>query len=258
MGKALKAVGATFLLATLTLFPQKAFAHFMWLNANPYRVKVGEAVKIEVGWGHRFPKESTIKKGLLETIYAVAPDGKRTSLKKIDEAHYSFIPKKEGIYTVVAKLKPGFLTKTVTGFKFQTKEGLKDVVKCFHFDRTARTIVLVGKPNRGCNLQGSGGPLEIVLVNNPYNLKIGDTLRVKLLFHGKPLPYAYIYATYAGFSEDPNTYCYTTMTGKDGTAKIKILHGGEWLLKAFYKKPYPNPKVCDEFNFVDSVTFQIR
>ncbi|MBW2069140.1 MAG: DUF4198 domain-containing protein [Deltaproteobacteria bacterium] len=247
-----------FLGMILTLFSGKAYAHFLWLNANPYKAEIGKKVEIEVGWGHCFPRDSSIEKGFIESIYAISPNGKKIVLEKVDEAHYFFVPRLSGIHVVEAKIKPGFGTKTVTGFKFQTKEGLKDVIKCFHFDRTARAIVLVGKPDKSFNLQESIGPLEILLVNNPYNLQVGDMLKIKLLFQGKPLPYTHVYATYAGFSKDPNTYCYTTMTDKNGTAEIKMLHGGEWLLKVFYKKPYPNPKVCDEFNFVDSVTFQIR
>ncbi|QTA92589.1 DUF4198 domain-containing protein [Desulfonema magnum] len=52
----------------------------------------------------------------------------------------------------------------------------------------------------------------------------------KILFDGKPLS-TNVYATFDGFTENPNTYAYFTETDEQGTAKVKITHPGTWMLR---------------------------
>ncbi len=236
----------------------KAFSHFMWINVDPYFARPGQKVLVEVCWGHRFPRESTVREGMLDTVYVVGPSGKSLRLNRLDRAHFFFVPRTDGVYTVFARLKSGFLTKTVRGIKFQPKKGLKGVVKCFHFDRSAKAIVVVGRGGKLPDFSKFPSPINTVFASNSCRIRVGDEIKLKVTLNGAPAPYAYVYATYAGFSSDPNTYCYATMTGSDGTCKVKVLKKGVWLIKSFYRKPYPEPSVCDEYNFVDTITFRVK
>ncbi len=257
MKKITNIFSSIFCLLAISFFSSFAHAHYLWLCVeNPYP-KVGQKVGVEVGWGHRFPKDEIIKEGWLRTVYALDPNGKKIYLKKIDRMHFTFVPKSRGTYILVSEIKPGFKTKTVEGFKFCSKKGLKNVISCFRYERTAKSLIAVGKSEKGF-LNEAKTPLELVPLINPKKVKLGGYFPIKLLFKGKPLSHVYIYATYEGFSQEGNTFAYTTMTDRNGIAKIKILKKGKWMVKADYKIPYPDPRICDEYFFATTFTFEIE
>jgi uncharacterized GH25 family protein len=100
--------------------------------------------------------------------------------------------------------------------------------------------------------------MEIVPVQDPSTLKVGSMLEVKVLFEGNPAKSTVVYGTYAGFSDVPGTFAYTTSTDKEGIAKIKILKKGVWLLVAKREDPYKDLAVCDKQAYSGSITFQVR
>jgi len=246
-------------LSSLTIFAFTSIvhAHCLWLNVSDYLPKPGEVVTIELGWGHRFPTDEVMEEGWLEGIYAISPTGERISLKKLDPTHFSFTPQMPGIYLVAAQIKPGFLTRTTEGYKLQTKRGLKNVITCFRYDKRAKAIIQVGKKDRGIS-QKLGHPLELIPLKAPAQLKEGDDLPLKVIFHGKPLSKAYLFATYAGFSEKKNTFAYATMTDEKGEGSIKILKKGKWMVKVSCKLPYPDREECDEYLYGATLTFEVR
>ena len=89
-----------------------AHAHMLWLNLNSYHPQIGETVWIEIGWGHKYPRDQVIGEGWLEDVLVLTPNGKQLSAENIFPAFYRFIPEKSGTYQVVAKLKPAFVSIT--------------------------------------------------------------------------------------------------------------------------------------------------
>ncbi|HDN84654.1 MAG TPA: DUF4198 domain-containing protein [Candidatus Aerophobetes bacterium] len=242
---------------TVLLSTSIVYAHDLWLNVSNYFPKPGEVVTIELGWGHRFPTDEVIKEGWLESIYAISPKGEKISLKKLDPTHFSFRPQIAGIYLVAAQIKPGFLTKTTEGYKLQTKRGLKNVITCFRYDKRAKAIIQGGKKKEGIS-QKAGHPLELIPLKAPAQLKEGDTFPLKVIFRGEPLSKTYLFATYAGFSEEKNTFAYTTMTDEEGVGSIKILKKGKWMVKVEHKIPFPDKEECDEYLYGATLTFEVR
>ncbi|RLB10911.1 MAG: hypothetical protein DRG27_02215 [Deltaproteobacteria bacterium] len=241
----------------ILLFASIAHAHCLWLNVSNYLPKLGETVIIELGWGHRFPTDEVIKKGWLESIYAISPKGEKLSLKRLDPTHFSFTPQIPGVYLIAAQIKPGFLTKTTEGYKLHPKRGLRNIITCFRYDKRAKAIIQVAKKNQGIS-QKVGHPLELIPLKAPAQLKEGDSLPLKAIFYGKPLSKAFLFATYAGFSEKKNTFAYATMTDENGEGSIKILKKGRWMVKIRCKLPYPDKEECDEYLYGATLTFEVR
>lgn len=75
-----------------------------------------------------------------------------------------------------------------------------------------------------------GDPLEITLLTNPAETRVGQEVTVRVTYKGQPLA-TNIYATYDGFSDEENTYAYFTEGKGDGTAKVKISHPGLWMVR---------------------------
>ena len=67
-----------------------------------------------------------------------------------------------------------------------------------------------------------------------------------------------MFATYAGFSTEKDTFAYATKTDKKGEARIKILQSGIWLVKVTHEIPYTNPEECDFQSYVGTLTFMVE
>ncbi len=103
-----------------------------------------------------------------------------------------------------------------------------------------------------------GQELELVPLKNPAALKVGDTLPIKVLFKGQPVPdYPPVNATYAGF-ENKYAFAHTSSAGKDGITNLRILHNGTWLVMVSVKQPYPDAKECDTVSYTSVLTFEVK
>ncbi|MBN1843678.1 MAG: DUF4198 domain-containing protein [Deltaproteobacteria bacterium] len=234
-----------------------AWGHMLWLLADNYHPDIGDTVQIEINWGHHFPKEELNKEGILKRVYALDPSGHTVDLKQVSMSKYELTVKQKGVYPIFAQINSGVYTKTTDGYKRQNKKGLDNALKCVSYDMRAKTVICAGGQRQGVS-QEADDLLEIVLLENPGRLKEGDLLPVKVLFQGKPLSREYLYATYVGFSDQSETYAFSTMTNKDGEAKIKLVKKGAWLAKVPYKLPYPDLAECDEYYYCATLTFEVK
>ncbi len=238
-----------------------ALAHDMWLEMQDYTVNTGEALFLKLTSAHHFPARGVMDRDDLEEVYVLDGKGGRTDFKA--DAGVLLMtenaPKNVGTYLVVGKKKSGFSTKTTEGYKKgQTKKGLKNVIECTYSAKYAKAVVSVGAAGGDIYAKVLGHDLEIVPLADPGTLAQGDYLPVKVLFKGKPLPSAQIFATYMGFSTDKNTFAYATKTDKDGIARIKMIRYGVWLATTSYIGDYPDADECDQRKFSSALTFEIR
>ena len=238
-----------------------AHAHFMWLNAHDYTPKANQTARFTVGWGHAFYNPvGDILEGsdMLGGISMIDLQGKTIAIKPVNSFQYESerqLP--QGTYLALVNRKEGFSTKTVDGYKHQSRKGLKNVIHSRYTGMYGKAIINVGKPADTPSIfKPVGDALEIVPLVNPASLKVGDYFRFKLLYQGKPVA-EYINATYVGFSQD-NVWAYSTRTGSNGEGEVKMLQSGVWVLKANHKAPYPKPEEADEYSYTTSLTFEVR
>jgi uncharacterized GH25 family protein len=238
------------------MFGTQAQAHMFWLLADRDAPKVGEAVRVEVGWGHQFPRDEEIKAERLAFVKVMDSQGRELPLKKISTAHYEFVPPAAGAYLVFAQVTPDFLSRTPEGFKLQSKKDLPEAVFCFRFDMAAKTILTAEPPGDGFN-RSAKSPLEIIPLDNPATLKPGQTLPVKVMFQGSRLPGAEVKIIHAG-SAPQNPVAMTGKTDALGETQAKLDKPGKWLLHVSHKTPYPVPEECDEHSYSSSLTVSVR
>ncbi len=244
-----------------TFFASQALAHYLWLNVDNYHPDPNEEITISVGWGHKFPQDGQPRAEMAKKLklFLVSPSGEKIPLKTEFQEGRGIKPvkvrlKNTGIYLAVLTLKT-FVSKTVEGYFYKPKNELKDVILSKWYESTAVAIINVGQPQgktaskelKECNYQ-------IVPLKNPAYLKKGEILPVRVIFKGKPF-HTWVYATYAGFSKLKDTFAWTTRTGKDGIASIKILNKGIWLVKADAQTQFSDPKKADISYFIATLTF---
>jgi len=240
----------------LVFFSAPVCAHYPWINLSDYTPETGSGIKMTIGWGHQYPLAGFLKKSSLETLEITGPE--KTKLKFVSDLE---IESQEsistpGAYIVAATRKPGFYTKTTQGGKRASKEKLKNVIKCSFSHMCMKAIVNSGD-GKGKVAAIVGHPMEIIPLKNPADLRAGDYMPIRVLCNGKPFK-GYVFATYAGFSTQKDTFAYTTKTNKKGNGKIRILKPGVWMIKASYEQHYPDEKVCDVESFIATLTFEVN
>ncbi len=238
----------------VTWTSSSAQAHILWLNASNYSPKPGETIWLEVGFGHHYPRDEVMKEGRLERVYALGLDGQEWAVEKIFPSFYKFTPTSEGTYRIIAVLKSGFVSKTTDGRKLGNKKDLSDVVSCFAYRITAKAVVRCGTRDQGLSEKAMNA-LEIMPLKDSTRLKTGDTLRLKLLFQGKPLAGATLKADCADCSNDKGpSWAQEVISDANGIATIQLSNQGDWMFTVSHKIPYTDPNLCDEFSYCTSLT----
>jgi uncharacterized GH25 family protein len=246
----------TLALTAVLVFPLSSQAHMFWLLTDRDTPKVNQPVKVEIGFGHKFPKDEEIKAERLGSVKAIGPDGKEAALKKISTIQYELVPSQKGVYVIAAQMNPGFVCRTAKGMKMGTKKEFPDANLCFRFDFAGKTLVNVGKQNKGFDRRAQS-TLEIMPLKNPNTLKVGETLPVTVIFQGKPLAGAEIMFTHDGWSDPQKPFAVLGKTDAKGKIQVKLDKPGRWLLIASHKTPYSNPAECDENFYRASLTWRV-
>ena len=261
-----RAFVVVFCLVFITI-PCAAGAHMLWLNASNYAPKAGEPVSIEIGFGHHYPRDEVIKEGRLKRVYAVDKSGQEFPVDQVSVSTYRFIPPGEGLFQIIALMKPGFVSKTTDGRKFGSKKEYENAVDCFAFRMVATALISVGSPSQDFGVS-SKNPLEIVPLKNPALLKTGDELPVKVMFQGKALEGVSVRAANqeqrtAPSHEHGHTgqahgmhqhWAQEVVTNGDGIAVIKVSAGGAWMFNISHEVPYEDQSECDRYSYRTSLT----
>lgn len=243
--------------AGLLLTAAIAHAHFPWVAVPDYSLAPNKTSPVLVVNGHSFPLDVILEDERIGSLELVSPSGTRSPLEKSGATYTTPELKESGTYILAGTRKSSFWTRTKSGGKPQSKEGLSDVIKCAYSSKTMKSVVNVGSGDGTALGTKFGHPLEIIPLTNPGSLKLNDSLEVQVLLHGKPYN-GMIYATYSGFSTEEEVYAYTASTNEEGKASIRILSASPWVVKASVEQPYSDPKICDVESYTASLTFGIQ
>jgi uncharacterized GH25 family protein len=246
-------------------------AHDFWLVPDKFKASVGESLTVFANTGMDFPN----------SLNAVTPDRVDQFLlvmdtERKDLAHYevqgnSLITKisleKPGTYVLGVSLKPKEISLTAEEFneyllhdglpniyELRKKEGILDKDAVEHYSKYPKTIVQVGNkidqvPTKPLNL-----PLEIVPAENPYNLKKGDDLKVKVLFKGNPLSEIELAWSFPGQGE---SFAGTTKTNSKGEATVPLTKIGPYVIRLTHME-WVKKQTHEWESYWASLTFEVQ
>ena len=218
-----------------------ASAHDLWLV--PRVVKDGIGV-VELNSGMDFPKsEAAPRVASFAETFVVTPAGDQAEFKLGDADGNSrlaqFDAKDDGVYIAAARTTPKVLKLTADDFnEYLVTDGLAHIYRQRAKDKTLdqpgveryskspKALIRVGKQDGdagGDPCQVVGLPLEIVPLADPFAVKPGGTLAIRVLFQDKPLTEATVGWQSPGDGEQPRG---VVRTDAKGEALVPINRSG--------------------------------
>ena len=98
-----------------------------------------------------------------------------------------------------------------------------------------------------------GFPVELVAKLNPYGLKAGDELPVRVLRQGEPLAGALVTAYPHGEPSRP----VRGRSDEDGRVKLRLPRPGPWLIKTVHMERIEDGEKADWQSWWASLTFEL-
>jgi hypothetical protein len=119
------------------------------------------------------------------------------------------------------------------------------------FSRCAKSLVLAGSPSEMQGDRQLGFTLELVAERNPYTLRAGQDLPVRLTYQNRPLAGALVVA----MNRLNPSEKLSARTDSDGRVRLRIRPGGMWLIKSVHMIPAPAGSGAEWASFWASLTF---
>jgi cobalt/nickel transport system permease protein len=233
--KAGSKLGALVLAALLTAGEAPVSAHDYWIE------KKGDGYAAV--YGHRDQRleydPASLKK---VTVYSAA--GKQLDFKKEVQAKAIIIKPAGKACLILADLESGYWSKTIYGLKNLPKRKATRPIESYRAYHFSKSIVTEGeaalKPVEELKL-------DIVPLKQPLDMKVGDTLQLKVLFDGKP----YAGATLEGDHDKVG------LTDKEGLIKVTLKKGRQ-IYTVERRDPLKNDPDADFISTTTTLTFEVN
>jgi nickel transport protein len=223
-----------FLCAAALLAASVASAHDYWIE------KKGEGYAVVYGHGDQRMEydPANVKK---VTVYDAA--GKPMEFRKEVQGKVLAIRPAGPASVIVVDLDSGYWSKTIYGWKNLPKRKASRVVESVRSYHYSKSVVawgaVAGRPVEGMKL-------DIVPQKNPFDLRAGEALPVKVLYGGKPLPGADVEGDHEKVAA----------TDKDGLAKVPVKKGRQ-LITVERKEPLSGDPDADSISVTTTLTFEV-
>ena len=161
---------------------------------------------------------------------------------KLDAAQFTDYLKHEG------------LTSTVNDRK---TKGISDQPAAEKYSKHVKAIIQVEDKKTTEYSTVLGYPIEFIPASNPYELSVGDDLRMKLLFKGLPLSNQVVHIGSRSSDKIREVEEKETRTDSAGEFSIKIDKQGKWFVASLYMPQSGEEGIDYESNWA-TLTFEVK
>ena len=260
------------LLAAALLIATPAWSHDFWLQPTRFKVapSAPDEMTIQVGHGEfrtrwsgsleRVVRFSAVgAKGQLDLRAALKPDHQRDAILSFPTPGAQMLVFQSNHATSVLPsirfndyLKLEGLTPAL---ELRARTKTTDTPGREIYSRCAKALMQVGPPDGRADRQITspvGLPLEIVPEKNPYELRAGEQLPVRVLYEGHPLAGALVMLTNLEFDGRPLE---SKVTDRTGQASFFVPQVGSWLVNVLWTQPIKGNPDADFDTTFSSLTF---
>jgi len=254
---------ATFLAASASLG-----AHDFWIEPTGFMADLGRVVGVKLRVGQDFHGDPVPRQDELIGDFVVVDASGRRQVVGRDGSDPAGLLRvtSPGLMVIGYHSRPSAVTLPADKFTAYLKEeGLDTVIDARArgeasqregreiFSRAAKSLVRSGAMAAGAGDRTLGFPIELVAERNPYQMKTGETLPVRLTYRNAPLAGALVVA----FNQRHPYHKLSARSDRDGRASFAIDEPGPWLVKAVHMVPAPAGSNADWESFWASLTFEM-
>lgn len=225
-------------LGMLFLVAPEVFAHDFWIERK------GKEFLLVYGHGDQ---RMEFNSSNVKTVKAFGPGGGEIEVRmeKKGEVKRLLLQPVESPSWILAEIDNGYWSKTIYGWKHLPKRKASRVVEAIHSFYYSKALMAW---NDALQNPISSAQLDIVLLKNPYELKAGASLPIKVFYQGKPI---------AGVEVEGRDHEIISTTDKDGIAGIRLTRGQQ-LISASHKEPLKDDPDADYLSCTATLTFEVE
>jgi len=253
--------------AVFALTGAPMFAHDMWIEPMTFSPQTGEIVGVKLRVGQDFLGDPLPRQTSLINQFIVEDNEGRKPLVGRDggdPAGFLRVPA-PGLLVIGYYSNPSSVELPAEKFNQYVKEEGLDAVAALRarrnetgakareiFARCAKSLVLSGSPSDAQADRRLGFTLELVAERNPYTLRAGQDLPVRLTYENRPLAGALVVA----MNRLNPAAKLAARTDSDGRVRFRLQPGGMWMIKAVHMIPAPAGANAEWASFWASLTFE--
>lgn len=237
------------LLALSLLGAAPAFAHDVWMQTDKFNVPVGTVVPYQVYSGHGTSREPwELELTRLDSLKSISSRGTAVlTPARTSQGRLRFPQAGTYIVAMVSKLSRSDLP-AVRFNDYAKAEGLTPILALRNkqratatngrelYSRRTKMLVRVGNsaaPQAHITVP-IGMTLELVPERDPFAVRVGQPLPVRVLYQGRPLAGATVKLTNLDADAMPVA---TLVTNAAGTAVFRHPGSGKWQLNTIWSRP---------------------
>lgn len=270
--------------AALIILPvAAAYAHDFWLVPDAFEITPGDSLIVAGQTSSEFPEsESAVTTDRIAEARLVGP---RTDepIQRLGRRDRSLLlahrPSAPGQYLIGVTLRPRTVRESAAGFlhylelegasgaraqiqRERLLSGVDSVTR--RYAKYAKTIIQSGRGGGRTFDRGLGHPLEFILTTDPDNLRAGDTLTVRVLYRGRPLPGLHAHAGWVDWpvSRDtgrtPAHPGHSIRSDSTGELLVPVAHAGLWNVRAIHIDRAPRGEGADWDTHWATFVFLVR
>ena len=222
-------------LSLLLAFVPEASAHDFWVDQK------GQEFLLIYGHGGQREEFEFSK---VKTVKAFGPGGREIEIRREKKEKALLLQPVEPPSWICVEIDNGYWSKTIYGWKNLPKRKASRVVEANRSLYYSKALMTWDDA-----LQNpiSIAQLDIVLLTNPFELKPGDSLPIKVFYRGKPI---------AGVEVEGRDHEVVSTTDKEGMAKVRISKGQQ-LFSVSYNEPVKDDPDADYLSLTATLTFEV-
>ena len=261
--------------ALLLLVAAPLFAHDMFLRLDAFFVAPNTTVNVRLFNGTFIKSENSITPDRLNDIAIVSPTG-RTRLDVAqwnaagDTSVFPFRTGAAGTYVLGVSTKPRVLEMSGAEFNaYLASDGIPDELAARRaqkrlderskerYQKHVKALVQVGATPSAAFGTVLGYPAELVPLGNPYAMKVGDVLQVKVMVDGTPVANQFV--QYGGLSATNGRVAQRNIrSDAAGIVRIPLDRTGTYYIKFINMARVANDPAANHESKWGSLTFALK
>jgi uncharacterized GH25 family protein len=253
------------LLALFTAVP--LFAHDLWIEPSSFSPQPGQLVGVKLRVGQDFLGDPVPRDPSLVNQFVVEDVGGRKSLagrNGMDPAGFLRV-ESPGLLVIGYLSHPSEVEMGGEKFNQYLKDEGLDAIAAARarrkqtgavhemFSRCAKSLALSGPVKASQADRALGFTLELVAERNPYAMRAGEELPVRLTYENRPLAGSLVVAINKRNPAEKQS----ARTDAQGRVRFRLPHGGMWLVKTVHMVPAPAGGKAEWASYWASLTFEL-